>query len=103
MGIVVEPVDITVPPHLSASERGVSVALQTYLMHRIFCQDVTLAATSLDVECGEVIVKEYLLDARSRLMCHLYHLCFAVRIDSKVHHTAVLSALRNVILPVAGT
>ena len=101
--VIVEAVDVSVPPYFASAQRGVSVALEGYLVYGHACQDVSLGSAAFDGVVGEVLVHEDVLQTRVWLECHLYHFRLAVGVGGEVYDAALRCAQREVVLLVAET
>ena len=103
---VVDAVDVGVEPHLASAEGGVAVTLQSDAVDGFLGEHVAAGGTSLDEDVGKVAFEE---DAHARIGCldagvegDFDDFCLAVGIGGEVHDFAARSALRDVVLFVAG-
>ena len=85
--VVVETVHVGIEPHLPATQRTVSVALQRDAVHRVFRQYVSHCRSALHEDFREILLYEYVLEFRRRVERHFDYLCLTVRIGCKIVHS----------------
>ena len=104
--VVVQSVDVGVPPHLQSAQRRVAQALQRDARHGILRQRVAACGSSLDGDVGERTFDEQFLVSTLGLQDgverHLDGLGLAVRVGGEVEHFRSGLALRQVHFSVAG-
>ena len=102
MLVVVQTVHVWVVPHLAATQRRVSVTLQSDAVYLVLRQQVTLGGTSLDEHFREVLVEEYLFQLGCWVECYLDDFCLAIGVGSEVDYARAFRARRQVVFAVAG-
>ena len=105
MVVIIQAVDVGIPPHLQSAQGAMSEALQRDAVDRVLGQDVALGASSLDGDVGEGAFHEEFLVLAARLQDgvegYLDDFGLAVGVGGEVEHLRTRLSLRQIDLAVA--
>ena len=100
--VIVDTVDVRIPPYFATSKGAASVALEADACYLVFRQEVAERGAPLDGEEREVVVEEDFLDLGVWLEHYFDDFSFTVGIGGKVVYLAAWGAFGDVVLLVAG-